>query len=110
MTKAARRASHPHGTVLSADAFKARLVRSGTDFQVYEEAGLKGLDLAFYRKRSRYHTKYDSVSYLEGRNSLWSMMETALDTGLALINMKDGQASSDDSNAVYFDSKSIDGT
>ncbi|KAG8919206.1 hypothetical protein FRC02_001820 [Tulasnella sp. 418] len=101
VTKAFKSARHPHGTVLSADAFKARLVRSGTDFTVYETAGLKGLDLAFYRKRSRYHTKYDTVAGLGGQSSLWAMMEASLESGKALIDMDDNQK--DGGEAVYFD-------
>lgn len=68
---------------------------------MYEQAGLKGLDLAFYRKRSRYHTKYDSVAALNGRSSLWAMMSTALEASNGLIKMGDG--GSGDGDVVYFD-------
>ncbi|QRW05930.1 Peptidase family M28 protein [Ceratobasidium sp. AG-Ba] len=101
VTSAFRAVSRPHGSTLSSDAFKRRLVRSGTDFSVYEEAGMKGLDLAFYRQRSRYHTTYDSVSWLGHKGSLWLMMENALEAGNSLVSRKSETANSAD--AVYFD-------
>ncbi|KAG8980896.1 hypothetical protein FRB90_007418, partial [Tulasnella sp. 427] len=101
VTKAFRSVRAPHGTVLSADAFKRRVVRSGTDFEVYDKAGMKGLDLAFYRKRARYHTKYDSVPALEGKGSLWAMMAASLRTTKALDAAKDG--SEGGGQPVYFD-------
>ncbi|KAG8906195.1 hypothetical protein FRB99_007411 [Tulasnella sp. 403] len=102
VTKAFRASHHPHGNVLSADAFKARLVRSGTDFEVYDENGMRGLDLAFYRKRSRYHTKYDSVAVMGGKASLWAMMEAALRTGNALVSLSK-QQETEGGDVVYFD-------
>ncbi|KAG9085946.1 hypothetical protein FRC06_003350, partial [Ceratobasidium sp. 370] len=101
VTSAFRSVSRPHGSTLSSDAFKKRLVRSGTDFSVYEEAGMRGLDLAFYRQRSRYHTKYDSVAWLGNKASLWLMMENALEAGNALVSRTVEQTKPTD--AVYFD-------
>ncbi|KAF9237861.1 hypothetical protein BU15DRAFT_88557 [Melanogaster broomeanus] len=67
---------HPHANVLFAEAFARGVIRSGTDYSVYEQAGLHGLDFAFYRGRSRYHTKYDSIPGMEGgKRALWAMME-----------------------------------
>ncbi|KAF9047881.1 hypothetical protein BJ165DRAFT_1344476 [Panaeolus papilionaceus] len=77
---------HPHANVLSADAFARGAIKSGTDYSVYVDAGMQGLDLAFYKGRSRYHTKYDSVAYtLGGEKSLWSMMEVARGVGVGLV-------------------------
>ncbi|KAG8923364.1 hypothetical protein FRC01_012846, partial [Tulasnella sp. 417] len=101
VTKAFRSVRLPHGTVLSADAFKRRVVRSGTDFEVYDKAGMKGLDLAFYRQRARYHTKYDSVPALGGQGSLWSMMAAGLQATQALDAAKPGSEGGD--QPVYFD-------
>jgi hypothetical protein len=48
---------------------------------------MEGLDLAFYKGRSKYHTKYDSIPQTDGQvRSLWSMMEAARGAGLALVN------------------------
>ncbi|KAF8595588.1 Zn-dependent exopeptidase [Ceratobasidium sp. AG-I] len=101
VTSAFRAVSRPHGSTLSSDAFKRKLIRSGTDFSVYEAAGMRGLDLAFYRQRSRYHTKYDSVSWLGNKASLWLMMENALEAGNALVSSP--EVSDKNTDAVYFD-------
>ncbi|KDR69787.1 hypothetical protein GALMADRAFT_160277 [Galerina marginata CBS 339.88] len=103
---------HPHANVLSSDAFSRGLIRSGTDFSVYagpgSHAGMEGLDLAFYKGRSRYHTKYDAVQYtLGGEKSLWSMMEVARGVGTGLletsvVNGPRGEVDFAD-EPVYFD-------
>lgn len=78
---------HPHANVLFADAFSRGLVRSATDYSVYEKAGLDGLDFAFYRGRSRYHTWDDSIPGMEGgKKALWAMMEATHGASLALAN------------------------
>ncbi|KAG8872471.1 hypothetical protein FRB98_009577, partial [Tulasnella sp. 332] len=103
VTKAFRSARHPHGNVVTADGFKAGLVRSGTDFQIYTKAGMEGLDLAFYRMRSKYHTKYDSVANLGGRDSLWAMMEASLGSGKALVDLVDAKGKDSGAEVIYFD-------
>ncbi|KAJ1301373.1 hypothetical protein OPQ81_008638 [Rhizoctonia solani] len=100
VTAAFRAVSSPHGSSLSNDAFKRGLIRSGTDFSVYEEAGMRGLDLAFYRRRARYHTVFDSAAWLGNQNSLWLMMENALEAGNALVS---AGPSSKRVEVVYFD-------
>ncbi|KIM36881.1 hypothetical protein M413DRAFT_448815 [Hebeloma cylindrosporum] len=101
---------HPHANVLSSDAFSRGLIRSGTDFSVYagpgSRAGMAGLDLAFYKGRSRYHTKYDAVPYtVGGEKSLWSMMEVARGVGIGLLDkpfdIEDDKRTKD--APVYFD-------
>ncbi|KAJ6502078.1 putative zinc metalloprotease [Mycena sanguinolenta] len=93
---------HPHGNVLSADAFSRGVIRSGTDYSVYTGAGMAGLDLAFYRGRSKYHTKYDAIPYTEAQErALWNMMESAQGSGLSLLN--DDQTHGTGSIPVYFD-------
>lgn len=92
---------NPHGASASTDVFNLGLIRSDTDYDVYKKRGLKGLDFAFYRARSRYHTMYDSVSSLDGKASLWAMMDTARESGNALVN--DLSTAGNDDSAVYFD-------
>ncbi|KIJ15630.1 hypothetical protein PAXINDRAFT_176502 [Paxillus involutus ATCC 200175] len=78
---------HPHANVISAEAFSRGVIRSGTDYSVYEQGGLHGLDFAFYRGRSRYHTKYDSIpGMVGGKKALWAMMEGTHGASLALAN------------------------
>ncbi|KAG6382055.1 hypothetical protein JVT61DRAFT_692 [Boletus reticuloceps] len=78
---------HPHANVIFADSFSRGVIRSATDYSVYEEAGLNGLDFAFYKGRSRYHTWYDSIPGMEGgKKALWAMMEATHGASLALAN------------------------
>ena len=83
------------------------MIRSGTDYSVYTGAGaeMEGLDVAFYKGRSRYHTKYDAVPYTNGgERSLWAMMETAQGAGDALLNMKRHKEDHGSGGSpVYFD-------
>jgi hypothetical protein len=91
--------------VLAADAFALGLVRSGTDFSVYTEGGnMQGLDFAFYKHRSRYHTKYDSIAGLDGgQRAMWAMMESARSAGQALLD--DDRTHDKGGRGVYFDCK-----
>lgn len=97
---------HPHANVLSSDAFSRGLIKSGTDFSVYSgQGGMAGLDLAFYKGRSMYHTKYDGMQYtVGGEKSLWSMMEAARGIGIGLLRAHASRAEGSD-DAVYFDSE-----
>jgi hypothetical protein len=71
---------HPFGTVISADGFKRGLVRSQTDYVVFDGLlGMRGLDVAFMEPRSRYHTLEDSTRFTSKR-SLWHMLSAALET------------------------------
>lgn len=103
---------HPHANVLSSDAFARGLIRSGTDFSVYAgpgpRGGMAGLDLAFYKGRSRYHTKYDAVPYtLGGKKSLWSMMEVAKGVGIGLLNKENLDDKKTKDAPVYFDGEVV---
>ncbi|KAJ6525496.1 putative zinc metalloprotease [Mycena vulgaris] len=96
------RVPHPHGNVLSADGFARGYIRSGTDYTVYTGAGMEGLDLAFYKGRSKYHTKFDAIAYTDGQEkALWSMMESAKASGVSLLN--NDKTHGTGSPPVYFD-------
>jgi len=66
---------------------------------------MQGLDLAFYKGRSRYHTRYDAIPWVEGgERALWAMMETADGAGSALLNQNENEASGvTGTRPVYFD-------
>ncbi|KAG5352705.1 hypothetical protein C0989_000857 [Termitomyces sp. Mn162] len=97
---------HPHGTILAADAFSAGVIRSRTDYSVYAQGGgMQGLDFAFYRGRSYYHTKYDAIPFIQGGvRALWGMMETLDAAGCALLDQDNSEPSED---VVYFDRSAI---
>ncbi|KAI9703734.1 MAG: hypothetical protein M1836_007504 [Candelina mexicana] len=80
VTKAYAQSRHPFGTVISADGFKRGLVRSQTDYVVFNGVlGLRGLDVAFMEPRARYHTDQDDVRH-GSMDSLWHMLSAALAT------------------------------
>lgn len=96
VTKFYRRAAHPTGSVVTSDGFRYRLVRSETDYAVFNGAyGMRGLDVAFFNPRSRYHTIDDSTKY-DSVDSLWNMLEAAL---AAVQGMADDTSSRFDSDS-----------
>jgi len=71
---------YPFGTVVSADGFKRGFVRIGTDYSVFTtKLGLRGLDVAFFEPRARYHTSEDAARRTS-RDSLWHMLSAAVTT------------------------------
>jgi hypothetical protein len=115
VTRFYARSQYPFGTVVSGDGFKRGVVRSGTDYSVFEEElGLRGLDVAFMAPRARYHTNQDDARDTSP-DSLWHMLSAALDTAKAMTSYSGNEfsGSSDDglqranagkaSNGVWFD-------
>ncbi|KZT55476.1 hypothetical protein CALCODRAFT_472224 [Calocera cornea HHB12733] len=100
VTSAYHGVPHPHGNSISADAFKQKLVRSNTDYVVYATKGWEGLDLAFYRGRSRYHTRADSVPGVEGTRAQWAMLESAY---WATEGLMADEGANEGGETVYFD-------
>lgn len=85
VTRSYLNAEHPFGSVLSADGFKTRLVRSQTDYVVFEKLGLRGLDIAFMEPRARYHTGQDDARHTS-MDSLWHMLSAAVATMKGLVS------------------------
>ncbi|KAL7625000.1 hypothetical protein AAE478_004214 [Parahypoxylon ruwenzoriense] len=80
VTNAYKGSPNPFGTVISSDAFSLGAVRSNTDYIVFNGVfGLRGLDVAFYRPRARYHTNQDDAAHAS-RASLWHMLSNSLHT------------------------------
>ena len=104
VTKSYGRSPHPFGTVLSADAFKKGVIRSQTDYSVFNgNLSLRGLDVAFFEPRASYHTREDSTKHTS-KDSLWHMLSAALETTRGLTsdtstNFRPGAGS----EAVWFD-------
>lgn len=62
----------------------------------------EGLDVAFYKGRSRYHTKWDAPAYTDGgEKSLWAMIDVARGVGVGLLNPEDVKPKS--KPGVYLD-------
>jgi len=80
VTAAYAKASDPFGTVIASDAFGLGVIKSGTDYSVlYDVYGQRGLDLAFFKPRARYHTNQDDARHTS-KASLWHMISASVQT------------------------------
>ncbi|KAI2623414.1 hypothetical protein GGS21DRAFT_340465 [Xylaria nigripes] len=90
VTAAFRGSPNPFGSVAASDAFNLGTVRSNTDYIVFNGVyGMRGLDLAFYRPRARYHTNEDDATHAS-RASLWHMLSNSLHT-MTVLSGNTGQ-------------------
>ncbi|KAI4192295.1 MAG: hypothetical protein LQ346_004367 [Caloplaca aetnensis] len=102
VTKAYQKSKYPFASVLSGDAFKRGIIRSETDYLVFTETlGLRGLDVAFYGPRARYHTDRDDSRHTD-IDSIWHMLSASISTLEALSSSEAG-ADGRGSEAVWFD-------
>jgi hypothetical protein len=100
VTRSYTNAEHPFGSVLSANGFESGLIRSQTDYVVFEKLGLRGLDVAFMEPRSRYHTNRDDTRHTT-MDSLWHMLSAALATTDGLVSAD--ERSGTGNRSVWFD-------
>ncbi|KAK5130630.1 hypothetical protein LTR08_001889 [Meristemomyces frigidus] len=90
VTKAYAQSPYPFGSITSGDGFKRGFIRSGTDYSVFtEDLGMRGLDVAFFAPRSRYHTTEDD-SRDTSLDSLWHMLSASLATMQSLTSSYSG--------------------
>ncbi|ORX86012.1 hypothetical protein K493DRAFT_238324, partial [Basidiobolus meristosporus CBS 931.73] len=76
----------PHTSVIANDVFKLGLIKSSTDFQIYAyKHNIPGLDIAFYKRRSHYHTLLDNLNTTSPR-SVQQMGDVTLATTRSLAN------------------------
>lgn len=101
VTRSYAKSPHPFGTVLSSDGFKRGFVKSQTDYVVFNDIyGQRGLDMAFYRPRARYHTNEDDLRHTS-RASLWHMLSSSLATMRDLSSRTfEGDVSDNNGNVV----------
>jgi hypothetical protein len=84
VTQAYARSKYPFGSVLSANGFEK--IGSQTDYVVFEGMmGLRGLDVAFYEPRARYHTDRDDARHTS-LDSVWHMLSAAVATTEGLVS------------------------
>lgn len=103
ITHSYAQSEHPFGSILSANGFETGLIRSQTDYVVFEgDMGLRGLDVAFMEPRARYHTDQDDTKHTSV-DSLWHMLSAAVATTEALVSEDSGPKSGSGSRAVWFD-------
>lgn len=86
ITRFYKHAKYPAGTVIIADGFQRGVIRSQTDYVVFNgELGMRGLDVAFYEPRAKYHTMQDSAIETT-KQSVWHMLSASLATVKALTS------------------------
>ncbi|KAK5700397.1 hypothetical protein LTR17_022966 [Elasticomyces elasticus] len=86
ITKFYAKSVNPFGSVISGDGFKQGFIRSGTDYSIFTGSlGMRGLDVAFFEPRARYHTDQDSARETNP-DSVWHMLSTSLETMKALTS------------------------
>jgi hypothetical protein len=84
VTAAYAKTENPFGTVIGSDAFGTGAIRSQTDYVVLNGIfGQRGLDLAFFKPRARYHTNQDDARHAS-KASLWHMLSASVHT---MINL-----------------------
>lgn len=113
VTRFYQKSKRPFGMVISADGFKRGLISSQTDYKVFvENLGMRGLDVAYWHPRSRYHTQDDDVRHTSPR-SLWHMLGTSLQTMNAMtsdtsreFDREGDNPAGTGSDAVWFDCES----
>jgi hypothetical protein len=86
VTRAYAKSPHPFGTIIGGDGFKAGLIRSQTDYVVFNDIlGMRGLDVAFWKPRAQYHTDQDDARHTNV-DSLWHMLSASINTMKALTS------------------------
>lgn len=102
VTRAYARSNYPTGTVLTGDGFERGVIRSQTDYVIFNGVmGMRGLDVAFMEPRARYHTNQDDARHT-GRDPLWHMLSAALTTTQKLT-ASGMTEESEETDGVWFD-------
>ncbi|KAF7728805.1 hypothetical protein EC973_005431 [Apophysomyces ossiformis] len=91
-----------HGSPLGNDMFKAKLLKSDTDYSVFTAAGTPGLDIAFYAPRSHYHTPRDTLAYTTP-NALQHMGQMTLNAVRNIANSDDLTNPVEEEKMIFYD-------
>jgi hypothetical protein len=105
VARAYRGTPYPRVSQLGNDFFKSGLIRSETDYIVYENMNggfTPGLDVAFFKPRAIYHTGLDDIRHAS-RGSLQHMLSTGLTTVTNLANNVGRKDFAYGGQPVYFD-------
>ena len=105
-------AVHPHGSSLGADFFKTGIIQSDTDYRIFVDQNITGLDWAFYHESYSYHTPLDTYERMchgclqhEGDNLLAYLKHLVSNQHLLLSSETTNDDANDtaDTEGVYFD-------
>lgn len=104
ITKFYRNSPYPFGSVMASDGFKMNLLRSETDYSIFNPIlNMRGLDVAFMQPRSKYHTHFDDARHTSVE-SLWHMLSAAVKTTEGLVSYDGGAFDGPDKDALSIDS------
>ncbi|KAI7889790.1 uncharacterized protein EV154DRAFT_269738 [Mucor mucedo] len=96
-------AAFKHASPLGNDMFKAQLLKSDTDYSIFTETGVPGLDIAFYAPRSHYHTPLDNLANTTPE-ALQHMGQLALAAVKGIANSDDMlETPKEQESFIYFD-------
>ncbi|KAA8917405.1 hypothetical protein TRICI_000428 [Trichomonascus ciferrii] len=94
---------NPHGSSVLQQGFQSGLVSSQTDYKVLADNGMRGLDIAFYKSRSLYHTRSDNI-HSASLGGLSHMMSSAISVLSSMADANSFDQHPDDLQpAVFFD-------
>lgn len=96
-----KNAPKPFANSLFQEGFQNGLIRSETDYKVYKENGLRGVDIAFFKPRSLYHTNRDSIKGTT-KGSLWHIESNALEMAKSIV-YSTKEINDNLSNSIFFD-------
>ena len=103
VTNAYRGSAEPFGSVVGTDGFRMGWIRSETDFRVWAGSyGWRGLDMAFYAPRARYHTQQDDRRHTS-KDSIWHMLSSSLTTTINLSGDVGDAVQWGQTTGVWFD-------
>jgi len=103
VTTAYRGAPEPFGSVIGTDGFRMGWIRSETDYRVWAGSyGWRGLDMAFYAPRARYHTRQDDRRHTS-KDSIWHMLSSSLTTTINLAGDVGDDVQRGSTTGVWFD-------
>lgn len=95
--------TRPFGQVLAEEMFETNVLKSGTDFESFRDAGnVPGLDISYCSGGWKYHTEYDHIRYMTN-DSIQNTGNNILPLVKLLANSDELTNPPEGSAAVYYD-------
>lgn len=93
----------PFGQVLAEELFETNVLRSGTDFESFRDAGnIPGLDISYCNGGWKYHTKFDHIRYVTV-DAIQNTGNNILELLKLLANSDEIENPPEGTAAVYYD-------
>jgi Peptidase family M28 len=95
--------SKPFGQVFAEEMFETNVLKSGTDFESFRDAGdIPGVDLSYCHEGWKYHSKFDHIRYVTN-DSIQNTGNNVLELTKKLANSEELNNPPEGNAAVYFD-------